>query len=597
MTPENAALVQAKLLQGLTLHQQGRLAEAERLYEEALRQAPDNFAVLHLLGVIALQTGRAQRGVDLIAQAIKLNPNIAGIHSNLGNGLKDLGRFSEALASFDKAIALQPDYAEAYNNRGIVLQDLKRLDEALASFDKAIALNPNYAEAYNNRGVALHQRERLADALASFDKAIALNPNYAEAYSNRGNMLKDLSRLDEALASCDRAIALNPNYATAYYNRGIVLQDMMRFDDALASFGRAIALRPHYPEAYNNRGAVLQELKRVDEAVAAFEKAIELKPDFAEAYNNLSLCLLLMGRFDQGWRLYEWRKKLEDPFGNRFFSKPAWLRNEDISSKTLFLHWEQGLGDTIQFCRYGKLLKARGINVVMSVQQPLHRLLQQMASDVTIINENEVPAEFDYHCPLMSLPLAFGTTLQTIPSEQRYLVADRQLSSTWQGRLPPPTKPRVGIAWSGNTKHKNDRNRSIDLRTFAPLLSVDAHWISLQKEIRQGDAAVLGETRQLFHFGEALTDFADTAALIDHLDLVITIDTSVAHLAGAMGKPVWILLPYNCDGRWLLDRDDSPWYPSVRLFRQDSARSWPKVIAAVQTALHDRIQNRRGGGG
>jgi len=587
----NAALIRAKLQQGLALHQQGRLIEAEHVYKEILQHASSNFDALHLLGVLALQTGRTQSGVELIAEAIKLNPNLAGVHTNLGNGLKDLQRFDDALASFDKAIALKPDYAEAHNNRGIVLQDLNRLDGALAGFDRAIALNPGYAEAYNNRGVVLQALQRPDEALASLGKAIALNPGYAEAYNNRGNALKDLGRFDEALASLDRAIGLRPDYAAACNNRGMTLCDLNRLDDALASFDRAIALRPDYAEAYNNRGITLQELNRLDGALASFEKAIALRPDYAAAHHNQSFCLLKTGRFAPGFRLYEWRKNLEVPFGNRSFAQPLWLGGEDISNKTLFVHWEQGFGDTIQFCRYGKHLQARGVKVVMSVQDPLHRLLNQMSPGVQIISQDEVPAVFDYHCPLLSLPLALGTTLETIPSEQRYVLADGQLREAWATRLPERTKPRIGIVWSGNTRHGN-AGRPIDLSALAPVLAVDAHWICLQKEFGPADATSLGQLRQIVVYGDELKDFADTAAVLDQLDLVITIDTGVAHLAGAMGKPVWILLAYNADWRWLLDRDDSPWYPTARLFRQDDTRAWGGVIERVHTALRDFVAQR-----
>jgi len=540
---------------------------------------------------------KLQQGVTLhqfagYDNAIALKRDDAEAYYNSGSKLKDLKRFDDALASFDKAIALRPDYAEAYNSRGIVLANLQRFDDALAGFDKAIALKQDYAEAYNNRGVILQDLKHLEDALASFDQAIALKPDNAWAYNNRGVALQDLKRFDAALASFDQAIALKPDYAEAYYNRGIVLQGLKSFLDALASFDKAIELRPDYTEAHNNRGVLLQDAMRFDEALASFDKAIALTPNYAEAYNNQSYCFLQMGRFEQGWRLHEWRKKLAEPVGNRSFPQPLWLGREDISSKTLFVHWEQGLGDTIQFCRYGKLLTARGVTVVMSVQEPLYRLLRQMSPDIQIINHDEVPSAFDYHCPLMSLPLALGTTLETIPSEQRYIFADEQLRKAWDVRLPPKTKPRIGVVWSGSTKHKNDHNRSIDLLTLAPVFSADAHWISLQNELRRGDFALLQELHPLVSYGVELKDFSDTAAVIDLLDLVITVDTSIAHLAGAMGKKVWILLPYNSDWRWLTERNDSPWYPSARLFRQADVGSWGNVIARVHGALYDFIQSR-----
>lgn len=552
------ASIQAKVQQGLHLHQQGRFADAERVYREVLQHAPNHFDALHLLGVLGLQAGRTEAGVELIAGAIRQNPNSWGAHNNLGNGLRDLGRLDAALGSFERAIALRPDFAEAHNNRGTVLQHLRRFDDALASFERAIALKPDYAEAHNNRGVVLQELQRATDARASFDAAIASRPDYA----------------------------------AAHYNRGTVLQELRRFDDALASLDRAIALQPDHAEAYNNRGLVLQELRRPDDAIASFARTIALKPGYAEAYVNQSVSLLQLGRFSQGWPLYEWRKKTEQPFGDRSFAQPLWLGKDDISNRTVFVHWEQGLGDTVQFARFAKLMKARGASVLMSVQQPLYRLLAPMSPDIRVINQDEVPTAFDYHCPLMSLPLALGTTLENIPASEPYLFADESLRNAWHARLPPKTKLRVGVVWSGGTKHKNDRQRSIDLSTFASLLSDNVQWISLQKELREGDAAALAQLDHVARCGEHLQDFADTAALIDVLDLVIAVDTSVAHLAGAMGKQVWILLPYNADWRWLLDRSDSPWYPTARLFRQDGTRSWSSVLADVRGAVDEFVRSR-----
>ena len=556
--PPDAASIQAKVQQGLQLHQQGRFADAERAYREVLQHAPTHFDALHLLGVLGLQAGRTEAGVELIANAIKQNPNSWGAHNNLGNGLRELGRLDAALGSFDRAIALRPDFAEAHNNRGFVL----------------------------------HGLNRIADARASFDAAIALKPDYAEAYNNRGNARKLLGDLDGAIADFDKAIALRPDYAAAHYNRGTVLQELRRFDDALASLDKAVALQPDHAEAYNNRGLVLEELTRPDDAIASFARTIALKPDYAEPYVNQSVALLQLGRFEQGWPLYEWRKKTEQPFGDRSFAQPLWLGKDDLSNRTVFVHWEQGLGDTIQYARFARLVKARGASVVMSVQQPLYRLFTQMSPDVRIINQDEVPSAFDYHCPLMSLPLALGTTLENIPAGEPYLFADETLRNAWHARLPPKTKPRIGIVWSGGAKHKNDRQRSIDLSVFASLFSPSAHWISLQKELKDGDAAALAQLHPIERCGERLHDFADAAALIDLLDLVIAVDTSVAHLAGAMGKEVWILLPYNADWRWLLDRSDSPWYPTARLFRQDGARSWGSVMTQARAALDEFVRSR-----
>lgn len=584
-----APSIPARFQQALALHQQGRLAEAENAYREVLRHAPEHFDALHLLGVLALQTLRTESGVELIAKALALNPQSWGAHNNLGNGLRELGRLEAALDSFDSSIALKPDFAQAHNNRGIVLQDLGRLADALAGFDAAIALQPDYAEAHNNRGTVLQKLDRPDDAAASFSAAIAIKRDYAEAYNNRGNLAKDRGKLEDAVADFDGAIALRRDYATAHYNRGIALQELRRFDEALASFDAAIALKPDYAQAYNNRGLVLQELRRPHDAIASFDRTIALMPDYAEAHSNQSLSLLQVGDFDRGWRAYEWRKKVEQGFGNRAFAEPLWLGQEDISRRTVFVHWEQGFGDTIQFSRYAQLLKTRGARVVMSVQDPLYRLFGPMSPDISIIHQAEVPDAFDYHCPLLSLPLAFATRLETIPAKPAYVFADEQLREAWHCRLGPKTKPRIGVVWSGGPKSPH---RSIALATLASLLSANEHWISLQKEPGDDDANLLRQIDRIESYSAELTDFAETAALIDLLDLVISVDTSVAHLAGAMGKPVWILLPYNSEWRWLLDRGDSPWYPTARLFRQDGARSWQSVIAQVRSALDDFVRRR-----
>ena len=506
-----------------------------------------------------------------------------------GLSLQSLGSYGEALEAFEAAIAIDPDSAEAHNCRGIALAGLGRYQDAFAGFNRALDINPDYAECYNNRGIVLQELGRLDEAVTSFDKAIALKGDNAQAHNNRGAVLSELRRSNDALTSYERAIALNPSYAAAFYNRGMALHDLKRCDDALTSFDKAIALRPDYAEAHHNRAVVLRDTQRLEEAILAYSAAIRLLPDRAECYTNQGYCFLQLGRFDEGWRLHEWRRRLRPPIGNLSFPQPRWLGREDVSGRTLFMHWEQGFGDTIQFCRYGKFLKARGINVVMSVQDPLNRLLTQLSPEVSIIRQNEVPTAFDYHCPMISLPFATGTTLTTIPTQQRYISSDERLRRMWEARLPATTKPRVGVAWRGSATHKNDRYRSIDLALLSSLFSADAQWISLQ--YGEQNPKDLPWPPELISYNKMWTDFADTAAVVDGLDLVITVDTSVAHLAGAMGKPTFVLLPFNADWRWLLHRDDSPWYPSVRLFRQHHTELWVDVISRVRRASLEFIRS------
>ncbi len=594
-----AAALQAKFEQALAFQQQGRPAEAERIYRKVLRQQPNHFDALHLLGVIAKQTRRTERAIELIGKAIRLNPNVAAAHNNLGNALLDLRRLADALASYDKAIALKPDYAMAHNNRGNVLHELKCFADAVAAYDKAIALNPDFAITHYNRALALEDLKRPADALASYDKAIALKPDYAEAYNKRGNALLEMKRPEDALASFDKALALNPNYAEAYNDRGRGLL-LNRPEEALANFGKAITLKPNFAEAHYNRGNALQDLKRADDALASFDKAIALKPDYAAAYWNQSLCLLLLGRFEQGWRQFEWRKKCDEPIANRFFPQPLWLGEQDIAGKTLFLWWEQGFGDTIQFCRYAKLAEARDTKIVISVQQPLRDLLKEISPTIQIIDQDAVPTEFDFHCPLMSLPLAFGTTVETIPANIPYLKANAEKSLFWRQKLGQKSKPRVGLVWSGGFRPNQpelwsvNRRKSIHLAKLAALKNPEIDFYSLQKgKPVESELAELTRDNwdgpRITDFTGLLNDFSDTAALMENLDLVISVDTSTAHLAGALGKPVWILTPDSFDicWRWLLGRMDSPWYPTAKLYRQEKADDWDAVIEQVRTDLND----------
>ena len=508
---------------------------------------------------------------------------------NHGTALHRQGKLADAERCYLEVLQRQPNQFGALHLLGVIARQTRRTERAVELIKRAIGLNPKVAEAHNNLGNALMDLKRPAEALASYDKAIALKPHIAESHYNRGNALMDLQRPEEAIASCDKAIALKPNYAVAHNNRGNALMDLQRPAEALASYERAIALKSDFAGAYSNRGSALRDLKRPAEALVSYDKAIALNPDYAEAHWNQSLCLLLMGHFEQGWHQFEWRKKLNEPMAVRSYPLPVWLGGENIAGKTLFIYWEQGFGDTIQFCRYAKLVEARGAKVVMSVQQPLCGLLKQISPTIQILRPNEEPRDFDYHCPLLSLPLALGTRLETIPAEQQYIKSDEELRSVWSARLPPKTKPRIGVVWSGNPINKRDHYRSMELQQFLTIFSPDADWICLQKEIREKDFVLLRQFGRIGFFGDDLRDFSDTAALLDLMDLVITIDTSVAHLAGALGKPVWILLPYDPDWRWLLDRNDSPWYPSARLFRQQQIGNWATVTEQVKNELRSAI--------
>jgi tetratricopeptide (TPR) repeat protein len=581
-----AEQTQAKFQQALGLHQKGQLAQAQALYEDILKTQPEHFDSLHLLGVIAFQRSDHQKAVDLIGKAIAIRPDVALAYCNRGLALQELKQLDAALASYGRAIAIKPDYAEAHANQGNALQELKQLDAAIASYGRATAIKPDYADAYFNCGLALKKLNQLDRAVASYDRAIASRPDFAEAYCNRGLALEELKQFDHAVASYDRAIAVKPDYAEAYSNRGNALQELAQLDAAISSYDRAIAIKPDLAVAHYNRGLALHELTRLDAAVASYDRAIAIRPDYAEAQWNKSLALLLGGNLDNGFELFEWRWKGSSLASTeRNFAQPLWLGKESLAGKTILLHGEQGFGDVIQFCRYARLVADLGARVIMEVAKPLANLMKELAGVSELVIKGDALPQFDYQCPLLSLPLAFKTGLNSIPNAEKYLNVDTSKQAHWAGRLGEKTTRRVGVVWSGSTTHKKDHGRSILLANFMQLMPADYQYVSLQKEVRGVDRPAIESHTNIRYFGEELNDFADTAALCDLMDVVISVDTSVAHLGGALGKQTWVLLPFSPDWRWLLDRDTSPWYPTARLFRQQKIGDWGGVMERVSQEL------------
>ena len=584
----NKFAIDAAINRGLTLHQSGKFAEAQHCYEQVLALQPEHFDALQLLGALSVQIKQYDQAVICLTKALALNPHHAGCYSNRGSAFKALMLLEDALSDYDLAILVKPDYAEAYFNRGNVLQDLQQYDAAMQSYEQAIHIKSNYAEAYYNRGNVLQSLNQFEQSILNYDLAIGFNPNYALAYLNRGNAYKALERLEEALSSYDKAISIHPNNEVSYSNRGNVLKDLGRFTEALSSYDAAIRLKPDYPEAYSNRGLTLQALKRLDEALSDYAKAIRINLHCPEANFNLSLCNLLMGNFNDGWTGYEWRRK------NLHASKlaeishlpePLWLGDGQINGKTILLHAEQGLGDTIQFFRYVSLVAQLGATIILEVQRPLLKLFSPLKGVSQIVAKGDHLPSYDLQCPLLSLPLAFKTELHSIPPAIQCISNSTEKIAFWQGLLGEKTRPRVGIAWSGNPSHNNDRNRSITLAQLLPYLPDRFEYVCLQKEIRPIDSTPLSSRPDIKFFGDQFIDFCDTAALCELMDLVISVDTSVAHLAGTLNKPTWVLLPYSPDWRWLLNRDDSPWYPSVTLFRQDTIGHWDQALETVKNAL------------
>lgn len=582
ISPRNP-MVLSNLASGL--EQLGRFDRALDVYSRAIKLDPTRGEIFVNRGVLFQTLGRNDEALADYDLALKLKPKFSEVYNNRGNVLKALKRHNEALLSFDQAIRLKPDYAAAFANRGIVLQDLARLNDALADYNKAIILNPDSTKAYNNRGALLRDIGDLDHALADVDRAIEMSPDFAEAHCNRGSILKQLKQYDAALESLDQAITLKPDLVEAHLNRGNVLQALQQQEAALTCYEHVIALDPNNADGYNNRGNVLKDLMRLDEALASYEHAIALKPDYPTAYWNIGFLKILVGDYAQGWKLYEWRWK--DALKNeaRGFEKPLWLGEQDLAGRTLLLHAEQGLGDVIQCCRYAPLVAAQGPNVVLEVQPSLVALLSTLGGGVRVIARGEPLPEFDFQCPIMSLPLAFKTRVESIPAQVPYLHVDEAKRHAWQARMGQKTKFRIGLVWSGRPSHNNDHNRSLPFSLLAPLMALPAEFHALQQEIRSEEMADVSACNALQLHTDALHDFSDTAALVDQMDLVITVDTSVAHLAGALGKPVWMMLPYAPDYRWLLDREDSPWYPTARLFRQPALNDWRRVIDKIAEAL------------
>jgi hypothetical protein len=432
--------------------------------------------------------------------------------------------------------------------------------------------------------MALSTLGRQDEAEAAYREALRLRPDFADAYNNLGNALHALGRPDEAEASLREALRLRPDNAVAHVNFGIVVEALGRLEDAAASYREALRLRPDFPEALNHLGISL--FHRPDEAVACLRRLVAVQPDFVDGQVNLSHALLLDGRFEEGWERYEWRWKTRQmaPLV-RNFSVPLWS-GEAIGRRTVLLHAEQGLGDTLQFCRYAPLMET-GARVILEVQAPLVRLLSDLPGVAEVIARGQALPAFDLHCPLLSLPRAFGTRLQTVPAGAPYLAADPVQAAAWGERLAGIAGRRVGLVWAGEPwGDARDARRSVRLATLAPLAQAPGvNFVSLQKGAPAAQAADQPTGMTLFDFTADLADFADTAALIENLDLVISVDTSVAHLAGAMGKPVWLLNRFDTCWRWLLNRDDSPWYPTLRQFRQPAPGDWPSVAEAVRDAL------------
>ena len=552
MAEQNPAMIAQAVEEAAGLFRQGRFAEAEKICTRVLRARSDWFDALHLLGLLKLQGGKAGAACSHLEQALKLNPASAAVMSNLGMALAALNRDQEALAILDRAVALMPASVEAITNRGNVLIKLGRP----------------------------------ADALAAFDAALALAPGFPGTLANRGNALAALGRFAEALAQYDAVLALVPAHAETQLNRGSALMALSRAAEAIAAFDRALALRPDYVKAHIGRGAARQALNQQQEALADFERALAIDKSNADAQHNAALARLTLGDYRRGFEQYEWRcQRSGMPARRRGFGKPLWLGEYPLARKRILVAAEQGLGDCIQFARYVPLLARSGASVVLEAPAPLYSLLARLEGVTTVAARGDPLPAFDVYCPAGSLPRALRTEVSTIPAAIPYLRASEERIAKWRERIERLSSPRIAVVWSGSADHANDRNRSLALTQLAPLFTLKAGFASVQRELRVADAEALARLPGLTHIGDELADFDDTAAVVALADLVITVDTSVAHLAGALGRPTFVLLPFCPDWRWMLDRADSPWYPTARLFRQPAVGDWDSTIARVVEAV------------
>ena len=500
------------------------------------------------------------------------------------------GKLPEAIALYEAALQQGDNNAHLLYLLGTAYYQMNRLPEAEQMLQRSIDLEFNNPGAHSNRGLALEGLGRLDEALVCFDAALSIKPDFSGALSNKGSTLRQLGRLSEALSSFDAATGIRPDYTEAHYNKGLILQDLDQLDAAVGSYDRAIEQNPQYVEAYCNRGNALRELGRFEEAMASYDSALRLNPNSSEASWNKAYLLLLLGRYAEGWRLYEWRRRL-NLFQNAFRPQGNPLLPETTfeNNPTLFIYSEQGLGDTLQFCRYVNELAKAPVHVKFQVPKVLRPLMSSLDPKVTLVTSDDSYPQFDYQTSVMSLPWVLGTSLESIPQASPYLSASDEVNASWRRVLGEKTKPRVALVRSGGSDHINDRKRSIPLDQFISILDPAFEWHSIQCEYRERDHEILESHPNIIQHQDQLTNFNETAALVEQMDLVISVDTCVAHLAGALGKPVWVLLPYVPDFRWLLEREDSPWYPTMTLYRQPRPMDWAFVLNRVSRDLSERF--------
>jgi tetratricopeptide (TPR) repeat protein len=545
-----------KLIQeAMAQHQAGLLQEAEIIYRGILAEEPNNPDALHLLGLVAYQVGNNEVAIELIEKAIEANPAVPDFYNNCGEAYRALANNELSLKCYKQALEIKPDFAEAYNNMGNALKVTGRNEEATTCFEEAIIIRPDFFQAHYNLGNSLQEAGKLEQAISHYQNAISNYPDYAEAHNNIGIALLEIGKHEEAITHYQKAISLNPDYA----------------------------------EANNNLGIALQEIGNHENAITRYQKAISLNPDYAEAHFNLSCLYLLLGNFEKGYEEYEWRLKLKSNVEHtRSFTQPQW-DGRPLNGKTILIHAEQGLGDAIQFIRYVPMIAKAGGDIIVECDAKLSHLFSGYEDFTRFIGAGDDLPDFDIHASLLSLPNIFKTTLTTIPSANNYIHINDDLVASWKNKLSTLKNHKIGICWQGSVDNRKDQSRSMPLKYFSDIINIpEVSFISLQKGYGQEKIKDDGHTDAIADFSSEMDThekFIDTSAIIENLNLVIGVDTATIHLAGAMGKPVWVLLPYSPDWRWMLNTKDTPWYPSMRLFRQKEPGDWETVMDEIRVEL------------
>ncbi|MBU3605579.1 tetratricopeptide repeat protein [Polynucleobacter sp. MWH-Creno-3A4] len=558
-------------------------------HKKAVELMPNNPEAWLNYGKTTSNLGNDEQAIFCYDKALSFNPDYAEAYLNKGAALKKIGQYEEAILSSEKALKINPNLAEAWTNKGNVLYELKRYDEALIYYERALMLNPASHKAWAYKGLALQEIEHYDASLIHFDEAIKLKPDYHEAWVNRGVVFHLLERFGDALISFDAALNIDYSNPNAWINRGITLQELKKFEDALIHYDEALKLNQNDCTAWFNKGVALLELKRLDQALSHFDQALSINPKFADASFNKSIALLLQGDFENGLQLYESRwesEKVSRIAGKRNLTQPLWIGSQPLQNKTILLYDEQGFGDLIQFSRYAKLVSDLGARVILEVPGPLAQLFSGLEGVAQLVIKGEELPDFDYQCPLLSLPFALKTEVENIPASQSYLVSDPNKVAKWKLKLGEGKNKRIGVAWSSTSAFKGDSKRSLLLEDFVKALPTEGYeYICLQKELKDCDKEFLHSYKNIKFFGDDLEDFSETAALIECVDLVISTCTSIPHLSAALGKETWVLLSYVPDWRWLLEREDSPWYPSIKLCRQQALGDWDNLLKRVNLDL------------